>query len=326
MHSNGSSLASQVGDNTYDTTVERLKYLWLNAAYLNFLKARCSDRCISFFLQQMSSVSLTSTALAIRGYADDMQIYDHCVVDDMHHLTSRLVDCIGSIWVWMTNNRLKLNSSKTEFIWFGSARRLAQVYVRVDRDQRVLHSSIQDSPQPRIRPGSIFESGISRHQADKYILLSHTSAASTNDACHALVRALVISRLVYCHGLLAKAPDYRLAQLSGVMRAAARLILQLPRKSHVSDANRGQLHWLDISERVRFKLCVLARRCIDGSAPSYLSKYCIPVSSIAGRSHLRSAASGDLFIPATTNTVTISPSDNCGCLSCAMEQASARTP
>ena len=124
--------------------------------------------------------------------------------------------------------------------------------------------------------------------------------------CHALVRALVLSRLDYCNGLLAKAPDYLLAQLSGVMRAAARLILQLPRKSHVYDAIRRQFHWLDISERVPFKLCVLARRCIHGSAPSYLSKYCIPVSSIAGRSHLRSAASGDLFIPAT-NTVTIGP-------------------
>ena len=128
----------------------------------------------------------------------------------------------------------------------------------------------------------------------------------TNDACHALVRALVLSRLDYCNGLLAKAPDYLLAQLSGVIRAAARLILQLSRKSHVSDAIRRQLHMLDISERVRFKLCVLARRCIHGSAPSYLSKYCIPVSSIAGRSHLRSTASGDLFIPAT-KTVTIGP-------------------
>ena len=63
---------------------------------------------------------------------------------------------------------------------------------------------------------------------------------------------------------------------------------------------------LTFSERVRFKLCVLARRCIHGLALSYLSKYCIPVSSIAGRSHFRSAASGDLFIPAT-NTVTIDP-------------------
>ena len=64
----------------------------------------------------------------------------------------------------------------------------------------------------------------------------------TNDACHALVRALVLSRLDYCNGLLAKAPDYLLAQLTGVMRAAVRLILQLPRKSHVSDAIRRQLH------------------------------------------------------------------------------------
>ena len=50
---------------------------------------------------------------AIHGYADDMQIYDHCVVDDMHHLASRLVDCIGrSIGIWMTNNRLKLSASR----------------------------------------------------------------------------------------------------------------------------------------------------------------------------------------------------------------------
>ena len=67
----------------------------------------------------------------------------------------------------------------------------------------------------------------------------------------------------------------------------------------LEEAIRRQLHWLDILECVRFKLCVLARRCIHESAPSYLSKFCIPVSSIAGRSNLRSAASGDLFIPAT---------------------------
>ena len=42
------------------------------------------------------------------------------------------------------------------------------------------------------------------------------------------------------------------------------------------------------------------------SCRSSVQKYGIPVSSIAGRSHLRSAASLDLFIPAT-NTVTIGP-------------------
>ena len=124
MHSNGSSLTSQVGDNTYATTVGRLKFPWLNVAYL---KARCSDHCIYFVLFTADVFGIADEhGFAIHGYADDMQIYDHCVVDDMHPLTSRLVDCIGSIGVWMTNNRLKLNASKTEFIWFGSARRLAR--------------------------------------------------------------------------------------------------------------------------------------------------------------------------------------------------------
>ena len=205
MHSNGSFLTSQVGDNTYDTTVERLKYPWLNAAYL---KARCSDRCISSFLQQMSSVSLTSTAspfmdMPMTCRSTTTVSLTTCTTSNPGLSTASVVSGSG----WRT-----IDSSSTRRKPFGLSS--GQVYVRVDRDQRVLHSSIQDSPQPRIRPGSIFESGISRHQADEYIVLSHTSAAydpSTNDACHALVRALVLSRLDYCHGLLATAPDYRLA-------------------------------------------------------------------------------------------------------------------
>ena len=34
---------------------------------------------------------------------------------------------------------------------------------------------------------------------------------------------------------------------------------------------RQRLHWLDVSCRIRFKLCVLAYRCSHGTAPVYLS-------------------------------------------------------
>ena len=308
MHSNGSSLTSQVGDNTYA----------INGRTSEISVVECGVPQGSV-LGPLYFVLFTADVFgiadehgfAIHGYADDMQIYDHCVVDDMHHLTSRLVDCIGSIGVWMTNNRLKLNASKTEFIWFGSARRLAMCTFEsiVINGSSILPSKTVRNLGVFLDPSLSLASHVTKLTSTLYFHIRQLRTIRwtlTNDACHALVRALVLSRLEYCNGLLAKAPDYHLAQLSGVMRAAARLILQLPRQSHVSDAIRRQLHWLDISERVRFKLCVLARRCIHGSAPSYLSKYCIPVSSIAGRSHLRFAASGDLFIPAT-NTVTIGP-------------------
>ena len=128
----------------------------------------------------------------------------------------------------------------------------------------------------------------------------------TIDACHALVRAMVISRLDYCNGLLGGAPKYLLGQLSGVMRAAARLILVLPRRSHMTDAISTRLHWLDIPARVVFKLCVTAFRCQHGSAPPYLADYFIPVGAVEGRSSLRSAATGQLLVP-RTKTVTIGP-------------------
>ena len=62
---------------------------------------------------------------SIHGYADDLQIYDHCLVRDTVQLNDRLVHCIDCMGQWMLRNRLKLNASKTEFIWLGSPRRLA---------------------------------------------------------------------------------------------------------------------------------------------------------------------------------------------------------
>ena len=78
----------------------------------------------------------------------------------------------------------------------------------------------------------------------------------TIESSHALVRALVLTRLDYCNGLLGGAPKCLLSPLSGVLRAAARLILLLSRTSSVADRIRTKLHWFDIPSRVTFKLCV----------------------------------------------------------------------
>jgi len=40
-----------------------------------------------------------------------------------------------------------------------------------------------------------------------------------------------------------------------------------------------QLHWLDVPDRVLFKLAVTVHQCLNGHAPPYLSEHCIPVSS-----------------------------------------------
>ena len=58
------------------------------------------------------------------------------------------------------------------------------------------------------------------------------------------------------------------------------------------------VHWLPIRQRVEFKLSVLVFNCLHNLAPSYLSIMCQLVADNAGRRHLRSAARGDLAVPA----------------------------
>ena len=53
-------------------------------------------------------------------------------------------------------------------------------------------------------------------------------------------------------------------------------------------ASTIQLHWLDVPNRVIFKLAVTVHQCLNGRAPPYLSEHCIPVSSSDTRRHLRS--------------------------------------
>jgi len=60
---------------------------------------------------------------------------------------------------------------------------------------------------------------------------------------------------------------------------------------------RSQLHWLDVVDRVRFRVCVQVFRYLHKMAPEYLSTYCQPVSGISGRRHLRSADRGHLDFP-----------------------------
>ena len=92
---------------------------------------------------------------------------------------------------------------------------------------------------------------------------------------------------------------------SKVLRAAARLVLQLPHRASVSDIMRRQLHWLEMPDRIRFKLCTLVFRCLHGLAPRYLSDLCTPATV---HTHLRSSATLErsLLVP-RTKTKTIGP-------------------
>ena len=248
----------------------------------------------------------------IHGYADDLQLYQHCLPRDSCALSARFSSCMERIRSWMASNRLRLNPSKTEVIWLGSTRRLANA--STPTSVTVDGCTIMTSTQVRslgvtIDAGLVFSSHISQLVRTSYYQLRQLRSIRGSlsvDSCHTLVRALILSRLDYCNGLLYGSSAELIGKLDGVMRSAARLILKRQRFDHISTLMRNQLHWLDITARIKYKMCVFAFRCLKNTAPRYLSDYCIPVATLSGRSHLRSAASGSLFVPAC-RTVTIGP-------------------
>ena len=111
------------------------------------------------------------------------------------------------------------------------------------------------------------------------------------------MRALIHSRLDYCNGVLAGLSLEKYRRLQSIMKASARLVLRLPSYASVTQLMHDRLHWLDVPQRIKYKLCVLTFKCIHKSAPGYLSRHCTSVSSLPGRSQLRSAAAGQLVVP-----------------------------
>ena len=102
-----------------------------------------------------------------------------------------------------------------------------------------------------------------------------------------LVHAIVTSRIDYCNGLLAEAPKAVTDKLQRVMNSAVRRpIVSNKRKfDHIlTHVRHDILHWLDVPERVTFKLCMTVYKCLHGMGPIYLSEMCRPSSSEAGTS------------------------------------------
>ena len=85
----------------------------------------------------------------------------------------------------------------------------------------------------------------------------------SRDALVALIRALVVTKLDYCcSAALIGVSGTLLRRLQSVLNAAARIVFSARSSDHITPLLR-ELHWLKITERIQFRLCVLAYRCFN---------------------------------------------------------------
>jgi len=96
------------------------------------------------------------------------------------------------------------------------------------------------------------------------------------------VRAFVKSRVDCGNIILVGALKSVTDKLQHVPNAAARIVTGTRKYDRgLSHLLHTKLHWLDVPERVLYKLALIVHRCLQDKAPQYLSNYCVPVSEVA---------------------------------------------
>ena len=113
-----------------------------------------------------------------------------------------------------------------------------------------------------------------------------------------LVHTFVTSRVDQCNAVLAGATKSVTDTLQRVMNAAARVVSDTRKFDHgLTQILHDYLHWLDVADRVTYKLGVIMHRCRHGRAPQYLVDCCRPVTDVVGRQRLRSATQQLMVVP-----------------------------
>ena len=74
----------------------------------------------SLYTTPLSQVIRKYTGVKYHFYADDTQLFIHLSPEDSLKSLDRLKSCLNDIQLWMSDNKLKLNPDKTEFIVIGA--------------------------------------------------------------------------------------------------------------------------------------------------------------------------------------------------------------
>jgi len=207
--------------------------------------------------------------------------------------------------MWCAAKRLQLNADKTEILWVDSAVNLRKLSAE-ELNIRVGQSVVK--PVTTVRNLGVLidaelsmRDHISRLAQTCFFYLRRLRSVRRQlgqDVTKRLVCALIVSRLDYCNvnGLSASTLQ---APLQRVLRVAARVVLDLKPRDHISCALR-ELHWLPIDERIVYKLCFLVHKTSLGQSPAdYITDSLQSVAATSSRSSLRDASRGDYVVPRT---------------------------
>lgn len=246
-------------------------------------------------------VLLRLLTLMYHIFADDTQV--NTSLNPNHRKSQldakeKLENCLKCIASWMSDNRLKLNSDKTEFMILGTKAQTSKLeFNSINVCGEVIKAN------PRIRNLGIWmDPELKMHHQVQHIQqvcfrnireLRSIRKFLDTVSMKTLVQAMVTSHLDYGNSLLYGINRQLLDKLQRVQNAAARLILGIPKHDHIT-TGLIKLHWLPVRQRIIFKIAVITFKVLNENEPVYLRE--LLVVNKSARS-LRSSSNTTLLIP-----------------------------
>ena len=194
-----------------------------------------------------NDLSLFAPGAHVVQYADDTQILLSGKKDSLPQLIATMEQVLDSLDAWFHSHGLKVNTSKTELISFGSrqnCRGLVPVSIRFRED------TIHEGPTVR-NLGVIFD----RHLAwDPHVSalvkkcngiligLSHVRHQIPSHLLPTLVNALVLSHVRYCLAVFGNGSEKNIQRLQKILNFALRAVSGRRKFDHISDV-REELGW-----------------------------------------------------------------------------------
>ncbi len=227
------------------------------------------------------SFIFTNTPVSFHLYADDTQLYISFSSCDSAYNLSLLSSTLDEVYSWLISNRLSVNPTKTEYLLLGTPQQRA----KLTSSSLTFHGQ-QLTPSTQVRnlgvvfdPDLSYQNHISKICSTSFYHIRQIrqirSSLDTNSTI-LLANALVSSQLDYCNSLYYGLPTSSINRLQRVQNALARVVYpNIKRNCHITPTLR-RLHWLPVSERIKFKIAFLTFKTLKVNQPSYLSNLLTP--------------------------------------------------
>ena len=265
---------------------DRFQSVKISSSLLNLFKLKVGvtqgsvlgPLLFSLYTTPLGQVIRKNTGIKYNFYADDTQLFIHLTPDDSVKSFDRLKSCFNDIQVWMSENKLKLNPDKTEFIVFGAKDRYK--WLSDSFPVNILGNCL--SPTDVVRnlgvlfdPKFCFTNHVNSVIKSCFISLRdlhHIRRFLSIDTSVVIANALVSSLLDYWNSLFHSLSSRNATRLQYVQNALALFVTSASKYTHITSSLRT-LHWLPIRHRIIFKSLVLMYKYLTTGQPKYFAPY-----------------------------------------------------